>query len=355
MSARHANGAVLAFIGEPTRDVRLGKSSYHVNLGHQLVGSWYVKTVRVAGSPPAVSAALLTWREGADTYAIYETGMMGLATVTSCQDALVLWAKTMAETHIKNVVPLSETLTGFDNVHVNPTTGTGGRLISQKVSLAPPHHHGYTDRGGIGYRVTSRSVPVTSSTAPPWPQPTSGQPSPVLGGVMKALQQEAFPVYLPQTVPFKTGFWPRLTLQSTATHYLVDIQTSTYHLPLNTPYEVGQGLGSWYGTVGGSTKPFSEVSYGPTNATPVPAGEVTRSSLKQFVSQHSSTSVDPYYSGIIVLAHGIRAHLSIMFAGDGDHTRLTFKIGRDYYEVSNYHHAIEAIKMAESMIRLGNA
>lgn len=354
VSSHAANGSVLAFIGEPTTQTQLRPARQRVNLGSGLVGSWYAQTAKLPGSAgaPYVVAALLTWREGPNTYAVYESGTMGLVTMTACKGALVVWARSMARTEINRVRPMSGTLTWFDNNHINPNTGRGGHLISQKIILGPAHRPGYTDQLGVGYRLTTHSLPVAASMAPPWPPSTPNQPAPILGSVVSALHNEIIPVYLPYDVPFKPGVWPRLTLQTTPSSYLVDIQSSTFDLPFNTPYAVGQGLGSWYGTVGGNAKPFPEYPYGPLNARPIVATQLTPTALGQFVNRQPTSPVGVHYSGIVVLSHGVKAHLSIEFAGDGNHTRVTFKLGRFYYEVSNYHHATEALQMAESMIRV---
>lgn len=352
VSPHAANGSVLAFIGEPTSQTQLSPASQHVNLGAGVVGSWYVQTAKWPDGTRAsyVAAALLTWREGSDTYAVYESGMM--ATITACKGAMVAWARSMARTEITRIHPMSGSLTWFDNNHVNPTTGTGGRLISQEINLGPARRPGYTDQLGVGYRVTTRSVPIASSIAPAWSPSASNQPAPLLGSAASALHQQKVPVYLPHNVPFKPGVWPRLTLQTTPSSYLVDIQTSTFDLPLNTPYAVGQGLGWWYGTVGGSTQPFPKDPYGPINAQPVLVSRLTPTALGQFVDRHSNSTRGVYYAGIVVLPSGVKAHLSIEFAGDGNHTRISFKMGRFYYEVSNYHHVREALQMAESMVRV---
>ncbi len=354
VSPQAANGSVLAFIGEPTTLTRLSPARHHVALGSGLVGSWYAQTTKLSGSTgaPYVVAALLTWREGSDTYAVYESGTMGSATMATCKGAMVAWARSMARTDITQVRPMAGTLTWFDNNHINSTTGQGGRLIAQEIDLGPARRPGYTDRLGVSYRVTTHVLPVAARTAPAWTSSPPGHPASILRSVVPALQHEKIPVYLPHDVPWKPSKWPRLTIQSTPSSYGVDIQTSTFDLPLNTPYVVGQGLGSWYGTVAGSTTPFPQDPYGPLNARPVLATQLTPTVLGQFANHHPNSPYGAYYSGIVVLSNGIEAHLSIEFAGDGNHTHVTFKLGSFFYEVSNYHHATNALHMAESMVRV---
>ncbi len=345
------NGNVLGFIGEPSSTANPLAAGVKVALAPGLTGHFYTaKPVDGGGGHQAIPAALVTWVEGADTYAVYSAGFINPFDSRAQQQALLTnLAQTMSESLITRVTSITVRVRRFNDANVMWTTPQfKGVLETETVAVRAPGTPGYRTRDGLAVRIARGQRPVTATTAPSWPAPSPNDPVPALAGAVPYLSAVHIPVRLPSYVPLQRGLWPRLTVNAGASSYAVDIRETGVNLGPNTPYAVGLGLGSWVGTVEGSQRPIRLQGFGSVNAPTVPASQVTSAWLAQYFPMG-------YYLGTVILPGGARALMGVELAGDGDHTAIVFQDHSTYYEVTNYHSARMALRMAESMVPISPA
>lgn len=345
------SGSILAFIGEPSASARPLASGTKVALGRGLTGYFYAAPAMDGGGGHlAVPAALLTWAEGADTYAVYSAGFINPFDSRAQQQALLTdLARTMSRSLITRVTSITVHVRRFNDANVMWTTPQfKGVLETETVAIRAPGTPGYPTRDGLGVRITRGQRPTTATRAPAWPSPSPKDLVPALASAVPYLSAVHIPVRLPSYVPLQPGLWPRLTVNAAPNSYAVDIRETGVHLGPNTPYETGLGLGSWVGTVEGSGQPIRLQGFGPVNAPTVPASQITSAWLAQYFPKG-------YYLGTVILPGGARALMGVELAGDGDHTAMVFREHGTYYEVTNYHSARMALRMAESMVVIPHA
>lgn len=345
--SRTANlhGNVLGFIGEPSSAASPPSSGVTVSLGSGLAGRFSMaKPVAVDGHQ-AIPAALLTWHEGADTYAVYSAGFINpLNSGVQQQALLTALARTMSQSLITQVTPITVRIRRFSNSSVMWTTPQfHGVLERETVAVRPPGTPGYHTQDGLGVRITLAKRLVPATRAPAWPSPSPANPVPALARAVPYLSSVHIPVRLPSDVPLLRGFWPRLAVSAAPSSYAVDIRETGVNLAPNTPYAAGLGLGSLVGTVEGSAQPLSLRGTGPANAPTIPARQVTSAWLAPYFAQG-------YYLGGVILPGGLKAMMYVDVAGDGDHTVIVFHDQGAYYEVTNNHSARMALAMAQSMV-----
>lgn len=343
---KRLHGSVLAFIGEPSSAASPLAGGVTLALASGLTGHFYTaKPVDAGYGHQAVPAVLLTWTEGADTYAVYSAGFINpLASAAQQQAVLADLARSMSQSLITRVTPLTVHVRRFNDANVMWTTPQfHGVLETETVAVRAPGTPGYRTLDGLGVRITQGQRPTTATSGPAWPSPSPNDPVPVLAGAVPYLSAVHIPVRLPSYVPLQRGLWPRLTVNAAPNSYAVDIRETGVHLAPNTPYAVGLGLGSWVGTVEGSRRPIALQALGPVNAPTVPARQVTGAWMARYYSKG-------YYLGTVILPGGLRVQMFVDVAGDGDHTAITFHQHGTYYEVTNYHSARMALRMAESMV-----
>lgn len=345
------HGSVLAFFGEPSSASGPLAGGVAVPLGSGVLGRFYAaKPVNGGGGHQAVPAALLTWPEGVDTYAVYSAGFINpFDTARQQQALLTALARTMSHSLITGVTPTVVRIRAFRDANVTWTTPQfKGVLETETVAIRAPGTPGFQTQDGLGVRITQARHPVAATRAPDWSSPSPAGPVPALAAAVPDLSAVHIPVRLPADVPLQQGLWPRLTVNAAPHSYAVDIRETGVNLPPNTPYRVGLGLGSWVGTVEGSNRPITLQAWGHPNAPTIPARQFTSAWLAQYFSKG-------YYLGTIILPGGLRARMFVDVAGDGDHTALVFHEQGTYYEVTNYHSARKALAMAESMVRVSPA
>jgi hypothetical protein len=340
--SRQLSGQTLSFIGEPTTQVTLPPSISSIALGSGLTGHWYVIGPNTSLSPGTTIAAatLLTWQEGRDTYAIYNTGYLPTLAVTVQKQIMASLARTMSRTVIAEVAPLTRQFRYFDDLQ-----WTHPELWQTTVQVAPSGARGFALKNHEGYRVQVVRTAISTSKPPPWPAPGPTDPTPVLRQVIPVLASVRIPVLLPADVPLPPSRWPRLTVNADAQGYNLEIETTPVNLAPNTPYAVSLGLASLLGTVQASTSSLNN-AWGVTmnsNAPLVPARDVTPTVLSQYARDGS-------YRGPVVLSNGVRALLEVQLAGDGNHAWVIFQQGGVYYSVGNYHSVRSALAMAASMV-----
>ena len=333
-------GIALAFIGEPTAWARLPPTARQIPLGQGLTASIYTaRAVHVLGGGVATPAALLAWREGPDTYAIYS---VGYSTAASTLSRL---ARSMARSLIRRPTSSSVDLREFIDTNVFWWDASfQGVLKTERIVVRPAGTPGYATRDGLGIRIGWTDRRVTASPAPPWPSPSAANPVPVLARALPDLASTGIPVRLPSFVPLQRGLWPRLDINAGPNSYSVFIRESAVNLPPNTAYAVGVGLEAWVGTVEGSRSPIVPNNVPATNdGPPVRQDQITGRWPARDVARG-------YYRGLVVLTNGVTALLAVDMAGDGNHTEVLFREDGVYYEVGNYHSARLALKMAASMV-----
>ncbi len=340
------HGSVLAFIGEPSSAVRPLAGGVKVALGSGLSGHFYTaKPVDTGGGHQAIPAALVTWAEGADTYAVSSADFINPLDSAAQQQALLTdWARTMCQSLITRVTPITVRVRRFNDANVMWTPPQfQGVLETETVAIRASGTPGYRTLDGLGVRIAQGQRPISATTAPSWPAPSPSDPVSALARAVPYLSAVHIPVRLPSYVPLQRGLWPRLTVNAGTSSYAVDVRESGVNLAPNTPYEVGLGLGSWVGTVEGSRQPMPLQGLPPVNAPSVPTSQVTSAWLTPFLSKG-------HHLGTVILPGGVRALMYVDAAGDGDHTVIVFHDRNTYYEVTDYPSARMALRMAESMV-----
>ena len=341
-------GVELAFMGEATPHSAMGKPTRRLILPDGVSASYYAApAVQPLGSAASyVPAALLMWAEGPNTYALYESGY-GVPAVPANASLHVLaaLANTMSQSHITQVSRVTRKLRLFADTGSDwYSTRFSAPLITETVETGPPGTPGYTTRNRVGIRIVRQSIAL-HGTRSPFPEvPTASNPWPALSPAIPYLKSAGVPVLLPAVVPLPPGLWPRVEVAANRSGYAMQIAESAVNLPPNTAYQVGQGLGSLFGSVRGSRTPIaSGYGVGPPNAPPVPLAAVTGAWLR-------ARWPAGYYHGTVTLGNGLPALLLVTFAGDGDHTTVLFREQGVYYAVGNYHSARQALAMANSMV-----
>ncbi len=341
-----ANG--FAFIGTPSREVKLPSSARHVALGRGLVGSWYTSGPNPTGFP---FSYLLTWRERNFTYAIWAQQPEDIS-LKQVPATVVALAKSMAYAQpITQIERASMSGRYFQNTSNSPRLA--GYLVHQSLRLAPPGTSGYPTRAGVGYalKISKTPIPVTP---PPDYRSTARHPFPGLSQVLKPLAQvRQIPVLLPRVTPYLNAHsWPALVYQIGRRGYWIQMNQSNAAILPNTPTEMDNyGDALTLGTIAGGNlvSQAGLVSEGPMTAPPIAYAQLMKSGIG-WVLKHQRKGV---FREQLTLPNGVKAVVADLdLFGSGGMSIVSFRVGGVPYAVSEHLNLNQTLQMAASMTSL---